>query len=285
MSSVARGDPEGPQPGESFGAFRLLSVVGEGATGLVFRAVREPQGQVVALKVMKTELANDETFRRRFVREARVAAEVRHEHLVPIHEAGEHEGRPYLAVSYVSGGTLEDRLASGPLGLDEILTVAAQVGAGLDALHAQGIVHRDVKPSNIMLTEDRSAALTDFGLAKGRAYTVLTKTGQIMGTLDYMAPEVISGKPAGPASDLYAFGCVMYTCVAGAPPFAGRGLFEMGVAHLQDEPPDPLANRTDLPRSLAGAVLQSMAKEPAYRPPSGTAFAKMLRVAAKPDAG
>src|SRR5262245_17613918 len=210
MTFPARGEASEPHPGGSFGAFRLLSVLGEGATGVVYRAVRDPKGEVVALKVMKAELASDETFRRRFIREARVASEVRHRYLVPIHEAGEYEGRPYLAVGYMPGGTLEDRLAGGPLGLDQILAVGGQVGAALDALHAEGIVHRDVKPSNIMLAEDGTAALTDFGLAKGRAYTVLTKTGQVMGTLDYMAPELILGQPAVPASDLYAFGCVMF---------------------------------------------------------------------------
>src|SRR5262245_10109972 len=239
MTFPARGEAPQPEPGGSFGAFRLVSVLGEGATGVVYQAVRDPHGEVVALKVMRAELASDETFRRRFVREARVAAEVRHPHLVPIHEAGEHDGRPYLAVGYMPGGTLEDRLGEGPLGLEEILTLAGQVGAALDALHAEGIVHRDVKPSNIMLTEDGAAVLTDFGLAKGRAYTVLTKTGQVMGTLDYLAPELIKGEAASPATDIYALGCTFYECVTGQPPFADKQGIAVGLAHVGEPPPDP----------------------------------------------
>ena len=132
----------------------------------------------VALKVLRAELSADETFRRRFVHEARAAGEVRHKHLVPITDAGEAEGRPYLAVAFVRGQTLEARLASDePMPLEDVVRVVAHVASGLDALHAGGIVHRDVKPSNVIIDETGSASLTDFGLAKGRAYTVLTKPG------------------------------------------------------------------------------------------------------------
>ena len=162
--------------------------------GVVFRAVREPEGDEVALKVLRAEFSADETFRRRFVHEARAAGEVRHKHLVPITDAGEAEGRPYLAVAFVRGRTLEARLAEdGPLPIEDVVRVVAHVASGLDALHAGGIVHRDVKPSNVIIDEAGSANLTDFGLAKGRAYTVLTKPGMVMGTLDYLAPEMLRG--------------------------------------------------------------------------------------------
>ena len=120
--------------------------------------------------------------------------------------------------------------------------MVGDVAAGLDALHRGGIVHRDVKPSNVMLREDGSAALTDFGLAKGAAYTVLTRPGQVLGTLDYLAPELVRGGEATPASDIYALGCVAFECLAGRPPFADRSLFGVGTAHLEDEPPDPPAS-------------------------------------------
>jgi serine/threonine-protein kinase len=269
-------------PGGTLGPYRLESILGEGAVGVVFRATREPGGDVVALKVLKQQLSRDEVFRRRFVHEARVAAEVQHKHLVPILEAGEADGRSYLAVQYVAGPSLEERIrAAGPLPLDEILSMAAQAGAGLDALHRKGLVHRDIKSSNIMLDEQGEAALTDFGLAKGPAYTVLTRPGQVMGTLDYMAPELIKGEPASPASDLYALGCVIYECITGAPPFAHKSMLQVGLAHLGEDPPDPLVARPDLPKDLSWAVLQALAKEPERRPPTATAYGHMLRVAGK----
>lgn len=245
--------------------------------GVVFRAVREPEGDEIALKILRPELSGDDTFRQRFVHEARAAGEVHHKHLVPIVDAGEAEGRPYLAVAFVRGITLEQRLADdGPLPIDDLIRVVAHVASGLDALHAAGIVHRDVKPSNVMIDETGSANLTDFGLAKGRAYTVLTKPGMVMGTLDYLAPEMLRGKEASPASDIYALGCLAYESTAGRTPFADKSMFELASAHLNIEPPDPCADRTDAPPGLSWAILQALAKDPEKRPPTATAYAHML---------
>jgi serine/threonine-protein kinase len=272
--------PAEPEVGASIGGYRLEGVLGEGAMGVVYKAVGD--SQTVALKVLKPALSEDDVFRRRFAHEARAAAAVRHRHLVPILEAGEAEGRQYLAVSYVSGGSLDDRLERDrTLPLEDLLSLAADVAAGLDALHRQGLVHRDVKPSNIMLEEDGTAALTDFGLAKGPAYTVLTKPGQVMGTLDYLAPELIRGEEASPASDIYALGCVVYECIAGAPPFGGKSMFEVGAAHLQEEPSDPASARDDFPAGVSWAVVQALAKNPAGRPPTATAYSHLLRTAAR----
>ena len=267
-------------PGDRLGPYRLEERLGEGAMGVVFRAVREPEGDEVALKILRSELSGDETFRRRFVHEARSAGEVRHKHLVPITDAGEIEGRPYLAVAYVEGRTLEDRLADdGPMPLEEIVRLVAHVASGLDALHAAGIVHRDVKPSNVIIDPTGSANLTDFGLAKGRAYTVLTKPGMVMGTLDYLAPEMLRGSEATAASDIYALGCLAYECTAGRTPFADSTMFELAKAHLTLEPPDPCTNRPDAPEGLSWAILQALAKEPEKRPPTATAYAHLISFA------
>jgi serine/threonine protein kinase len=270
-----------PDIGERLGSYRLEARLGEGAMGVVYRAVREPDGAIVALKVLRDELANDEVFRRRFNHEAKAATEVEHRNLVPVLDAGESDGRFYLASRYVAGRSLADRLdADGPLTLPELLRLIAEVGRGLQALHERGLVHRDVKPSNVLLDADGTAALGDFGLAKGRAYTVLTRPGQILGTLDYLAPELIRGAPAGPASDIYALGCVAFECLAGAPPFAGRSVLQVGVAHLQQEPPDPAAGRSDVPSAVSWAIRRTMAKEPDGRPQTALAFSHMLQIAA-----
>ncbi|MGH2661230.1 MAG: serine/threonine-protein kinase [Actinomycetota bacterium] len=269
------------EPGGHLGHFRLESVLGEGGMGIVFLAVRQEDGQRVALKVLKRELTHDETYRKRFVHEARAAGEVRNKHLVPVLDAGEADGRSYLAVDYVSGRTLEQRIEEeGKIPLPEIVRVTSEVAAGLDALHSHELVHRDIKPSNIMLDEQGTALLTDFGLAKGRAYTVLTKPGQVMGTLDYLAPELIKGLPATPASDIYALGCVVYECLAGKAPFAEKSVFQVGIAHLEEEPPDPTTGRDDATEGLAWAVLRALEKDPASRPPTATAYAQMISLAA-----
>ena len=268
------------EPGGHVGAYRLEERLGEGGMGVVYRAVREPEGDEVALKVLRAELSADETFRRRFVHEARAAGEVRHKHLVPITEAGEADGRPYLAVAFVRGRTLEQRLADGRLPIPDVVRVVAHVASGLDALHNAGIVHRDVKPSNVIIDESGSANLTDFGLAKGRAYTVLTKPGMVMGTLDYLAPEMLRGAEATDASDIYALGCLAFECTAGRAPFADKSMFDLASAHLNLEPPDPCANRDDAPEGLSWAIVQALAKDPDKRPPTATAYAHLISFAA-----
>jgi serine/threonine-protein kinase len=181
----------------------------------------------------------------------------------------------------VDGPTLEERLEEECLlPVPDAVRIVAQVAAGLDALHRAGIVHRDVKPSNVMLDAEGDAALTDFGLAKGRAYTVLTSPGQVLGTLDYLAPEIVLGQAATPASDIYALGSVAFECAAGRAPFADRSLLEITGALLSEEPSDPCAERSDAPKDLGWAIVQALAKDPEKRPPTATAYAHILALAA-----
>jgi serine/threonine protein kinase len=265
------------EPGDTLGPYRLEELLGEGGMGLVFRAVRESDGEQVALKVMRFELIEDPVFGKRFEQEARAASEVRDPHLVPVLDAGQADGRRYLAVAYIAGGTLEDRLVErGRLEIDETARFAEHVGAGLDALHNAGIVHRDLKPSNIIVDEAGTAMLTDFGLAKGRAYTVLTKPGQVMGTIDYLAPELIKGGAASPATDIYALGCTFYECVTGQPPFADKQGIAVGLAHVGEPPPDPASFRDDLPPGFADALLAALAKEPQDRPRTASEYGRLL---------
>jgi serine/threonine protein kinase len=269
------------EPGALVGPYRLRRLLGEGAMGVVYEAVREDDGLVVALKILRAELSHDDVFRRRFVHEARAAQEVKHKHLVPILDAGEVDERSYLAVEYVPGRTLEQVLeAEAPLPLPRTTRIVAHVASALDALHRAEIVHRDVKPSNVLIAHDGSAALTDFGLAKGRAYTVLTRPGMVLGTLDYVAPELLKGAQATSASDIYSLGCAAYECVAGRAPFADRSMFDLAAAHMNDEPADPAEGRPEVPPEVSWAISQALAKDPAARPPTATSFANMLAFAA-----
>ena len=268
-----------PQPGDSIGPYRIESLLGEGGMGRVYKALG-PDGKPVALKVVKAKIAQDPVYRRRFDREARVAARIQHRHVVPVLAAGEHHGVPYMAQEFIPGGSLQDRIDSdGPLDLRFAIRLCLEIASGLDALHAQGLVHRDLKPGNILLDNGQTAFITDFGLAKQRDASVLTMPGQALGSMDYMAPEQIRGREVSPATDVYAFGCVMSECMCGHPPFADRQGMQILWAHLQDDPPDPCAERDDVPREMGWAITRALEKDPARRPPSATAYARILQAA------
>ena len=262
-------------PGQVIGGYRLEELLGEGAAGLVF-AARDGEGNRVALKLLRPELADDRVMVARFEREAKLARDLG-THVVPVLELGRSDGIEYLAMPFYAGGSLALRLrVAGPLGLDDAVELAAQLGRGLDALHGKGVLHRDVKPSNVLLDGEGTAALADFGLARSADSTRLTADGQLLGTPHYLAPELIEGSEASRQSDIYALGCVLYECLAGEPPFAGRGAAQIGYAHLTEPPPDPRARRPELPEGAAHALLAALEKEPESRPTTATALARML---------
>jgi serine/threonine-protein kinase len=225
---------------------------------------------------------DDVASERRFVHEARAASQVVHDHLVPLLDVGEWQGRRYIAMRYIEGRSLEQRLASeGPLPVPDVIRLGEEIGSALGALHEVGLVHRDVKPGNILLAPDGSAHLTDFGLAKGTDFSSLTRPGTIVGTLDYLAPERIRGAPATPSSDIYALGVVLFEALAGHTPFSGRSLMEVGWEILERDPPDPCAGRSDGSRHLCSAVLLALAKDPEARPKTAPLYARLVRVAAR----
>jgi serine/threonine-protein kinase len=239
-------------------------------------------GMEVALKLLKRTLSSDSSYLARFKREARVATEVQHRHLVPVIEFGEDGDNVFIASAFLDGGSLGDLIEDeGRLPMTDSIRLAAEIASGLAALHQNEIVHRDIKPSNVMLDRSGRAALTDFGLARGHAYTVLTRPGQVLGTLDYLAPELIEGREATPASDVYALGCLVYECVTGATPFADKSVFEVAVAHLEDEPADPRELRDTVSAELAWAILRALEKDPGDRPPTAVSYANLLTVAGR----
>ena len=267
------------QPGQEFGPYTVESTLGVGGMGRVFKATG-PDG-VVALKLVKEDIARDQTFRKRFDREASIAQRVVHEHLVPVLDTGEVQGIPYLTQRYIDGGSLSDLIErEGKLAPPEALDVLSQVAGALDALHQQGLFHRDIKPANILIDANRDAHLTDFGLAKDSQGSLLTRPGQTVGSLDYMAPEQIHGAEVTPQTDVYALACVAFECLTGAPPYADRQGMRVLWAHLQDEPPSPLEKEPNLPPALGEAVLTGLAKDAADRPASASAYVGGLRAAA-----
>ena len=280
MNDEQTGASGADRVGQRVGPYRIEAVLGVGGMGHVYRATA-PDGGQVALKLVKAELARDEVFRRRFDREARIAQQVRHEHVVPVLDQDEHEGVPYLAQRYIAGGNLADVIEKqGQLDLTTTAGVCEQVASGLDALHAQGLFHRDIKPANILVDEQGTAYITDFGLAKDSQGSLLTRPGQALGSMDYMAPEQIRSEDITGAADVYALGCVMYECLGGAPPFADRQGMRVLWAHLQDPPADLSTRRSDLPPGVGEVIAKALEKDPADRPQSAGELAAELRAAA-----
>ncbi len=267
-------------PGDTVGPYTIERPCGQGGMAWVYKAVG-PDGEVVALKLVRPELAVEEMFRRRFSREVESAARIEHPHVVPVLDSGEHDGVPFMAQPFIRGGSLQEKLErEGKLDLETAVTLCLQIAKGVGALHAHRMVHRDLKPANILLDEEGNAFVADFGLAKDLEASLITKPGQAVGSLDYMAPEQIRGEKVTAAADVYSLGCVMFQCLAGDPPFADRQGMQVLWAHLRDEPPNPCAKRPDLSPDVSWAVTRALEKDPESRPPSATAFARMVQVAA-----
>ena len=263
------------------GRYRLGEELGAGANGVVRRATQD-DGTEVAVKLLRAADAVESAAGRRFLREAMIAAAIESPHVVRILDSGQEGGYAYIVLPLYRDGSLAARLTrEGRLTLDETAGLAAKIGKGLDALHERGIVHRDVKPSNVLL-DGELAALADFGLARGIDSTRLTGDGQLLGTAYYLAPEVIEGEDASRASDVYALGCVLYECLVGEPPFTGRSAAELAFGHLVEPPPDPRERRPELPADAGLVLLTALAKNPSERPTSGTALARMLHLARTP---
>jgi serine/threonine protein kinase len=260
-----------PRPGDSLGPYRITRVIGRGRMGIVFEGT-EGDGEPVALKVVTTELSQDEVFLRRFRREVKAAQKIAHPNVVPVLDDGVEGGLPYLVQRLIPGGSLADRVTgSGPLSLEEAVRLLAGAAAGIDALHDAGLVHRDIKGANILL-EGGTAYVSDFGLAKDSQASNLTRPGQALGSLDYMSPEQIRGEDVSPATDIYALGCVMFEVLTGTPPFGGRPSMRVLFAHLQEPPPDLSEQRRDIPPAVARAISRALEKEPEDRPSSAADY-------------
>jgi serine/threonine protein kinase len=252
--------------GTQVAGFRIESVLGRGGMSVVYVAEQIRLGRKVALKVLTTELAWDEQFRERFVRESQIAAAIDHPNIIPIYDAGEDDGLLYIAMRFVEGPDLKEVLKRGNLGVGRTIFLVEQMASALDAAHAHSLVHRDVKPGNILLEESTDHAyLTDFGVAKQTTARGLTSTGHFLGTVEYAAPEQIEGGPVDARTDVYALGCVLYECLTSSPPFAHSTEHAVLHAHLVDPPPSVSRARPDLPHAFDGVIATALAKDPAER--------------------
>jgi serine/threonine protein kinase len=253
--------------GAAFGDYRIERTLGHGGMGIVYLATERQLDRLVALKVIRAELAGDKDFRARFRSEQLTAASVEHPRVVTVFGAGEHEGLLYVAMRYVPGRDLGRLVATeGPLSPEDAAALISQVADGLDAVHAAGLVHRDVKPHNVIVGDQDDAYLADFGLAKAVASTTgLTSTGQVIGTVDYMAPEQIEARRVDARTDVYALGGVLFHAITGRVPFAERESSAKMWAHVHEEPPSAGGERTSV---LDPVIRRAMAKDPADRYPS-----------------
>jgi serine/threonine protein kinase len=267
-----------PDPDIRIAGYRIEALVGRGGMGEVYRAVQLSLGRRVALKVLAPKLADDQVFRRRFLRESRVAASIDHPSIIPIYETGEEGGLLYIAMRYVDGMDLATLLRQeGRLAPARALAIMAQVASALDAAHARGLVHRDVKPANVLLAAgphggDGHCYLCDFGLIKQvgteEAQSALTATDQFVGTIPYVSPEQIEGRALDGRADLYSLGCMLFHCLTGTVPFRGPTDVEVVFAHLREPPPPVSARAPDLPRSMDAIIARAMAKSPEDRWPT-----------------
>jgi Protein kinase domain len=273
-------------PGDHVAGYQIEAQIGRGGMAVVYRALDLRLGRPVALKVLAPHLSTDEAFRQRFIRESQAAAGVDHPHIIPVFEAGQAGDVLFIAMRYVAFGDVRALIeAEGPLAANRTASMATQVASALDAAHAYGLIHRDVKPGNILI--DRTATsdadhvyLSDFGLSKhSLAATTLTATGQFMGTLDYVSPEQIQGHPADGRADQYALACTVMEMLTGAPPFRRDESMALLWDQLEALPPPVTRRRPDLPAAIDVVIGTALAKSPANRYPTCMDFAVALRQA------
>jgi serine/threonine protein kinase len=269
-------------PGTKLGQYEVQDFIGQGAMGLVYRAYHVQLQRTGAVKVLQG-IAPDPDSTARFRHEAQAIAQMRHPNIVNVYDFGEHDGVPYMIIEFVPGGSLANRLSNGPLDTATALKYLRGIAAGLDHAHGLGIVHRDVKPANVLLEKDDTPVLADFGLAKLlQGSSLKSMTGVTTGTPAYMAPEQVTGNKVGPAADRYALASIAYEMLTGVIPFDGEGLMELLYAHVHREPAPPSARNHSLGPRVDAVIMRGLAKDPAARWESCTAMVEALAAALAP---
>jgi serine/threonine-protein kinase len=254
------------------GRYRVERELGRGGMATVYLAEDEELGRAVAVKVLPEHLAGEEAFRARFVREARLAGRLSHPNIVRVYDAGEADGRPFIVMEYVPGTSLADMRS---LPVAQVVDLGMQACAGLQHAHEAGLVHRDVKPANLLVRDDGVLKIADFGIARAAESTRHTQAGTLLGTAAYLAPEQIAGQDATPASDVYSLGAVLYELLTGRPPYSFASLGELA-AKQSDGVIVPAGDLADVPRHVEAAVMHALARDPRFRPASAAELAQEL---------
>ncbi len=265
--------------GRTVSHYQIVEELGRGGMAVVYKARQPSLDRFVALKVLPAYFQHEPEFLARFHREAKSAARLNHPNIITVYDTGEADGIHFIAMEYVAGGSLRDRLAAGPIGVRQAQDILSQVASALDYAHAHGLIHRDIKPANILFTADGRPKLTDFGIAQASDGTHLTRTGVLMGTPEYMAPEQAEGRPVDQRTDLYALGVVLYQMLTGRAPFQGTTPHATLHAVIYEPPPPPRQVAPGLPAAVEAVVLKAIAKEPDRRFQRGADMAAALRAA------
>ena len=264
------------------GYYRIEGIVGFGRTGIVYLATDSRNGRAVALKVLREDVSVDPVYRERFRREGSLLACLRHPNVMPIYDVGEVDGELYIAARLVSGN-LKTLILSNTLSVDDAMRILTAVAEAIDAAHEAGIVHRDIKPANVLVDPGPQVYLGDFGLARDPHGAMLTVPGQILGTLDYMAPEHLEAEGVGTQADIYAFACLAVETLTGDVPFPRATDAAVMYAHVVDSPPSLRERRPELPEALDEVIAAGMAKDPDDRPATARALlTDMLRALGRP---
>jgi serine/threonine protein kinase len=277
-------EPENSRIGTMFGPYEIRSLIGAGGMGEVFRAYDTVKDRTVAVKLLRPVFAADRGFQDRFRRESRVAAQLQEPHVIPVHDWGEIDGVLYIDMRLVQGRSAGAVLsAEGALEPARATSIVTQVAGALDAAHAAGLVHRDIKPDNVLLTADDFAYLVDFGIAHLGGDTGLTSAGSAIGSLAYMAPERFTGSPVGPQADVYSLACLFHECLTGQTPFPPGDVAQMMGAHLMRPPPRPSVTRPGLNPAFDGVIARGMEKRPELRFASAGELGRAAQDAVRPD--
>jgi serine/threonine kinase PknH len=271
--------PAGLRRGDTLAGYRIERVLGTGGMGAVYEATQQSLRRSVALKVIAPRAPIDTTLRNRFRREGPLQAVIEHPHILPVYEAGESHGRLFIAMRLVRGPTLKAIGAGRGLDPRRSMRILGDVAHALDAAHGAGLVHRDIKPQNILVARGDFAYLADFGLSRTADEATLTRSGQLLGSVAYMSPEQVRGERATRASDIYSFACVVYECLVGLVPFPRESDHAVLHAHVSEPPPRPSEIRPELPPRLDGVLGSAMAKAPDARPRSASALVRDVQSA------
>ena len=281
--------PTLPLVGQDFAGYRLRAVLGRGGMSVVYEAENARLGNTIALKVLAPELSTDDVFRARFLKESRLAASLNHPNVIPIYDTGPYEELLYIAMRYVAGSDLRSVLnRQERVSPEQALLLIGQVGRALDAAHRRGLIHRDVKPANVLIERGADGDpdhvyLADFGITKHTlSRSGLTATGQLVGTIDYVAPEQIQGKPVDGRADIYSLGCVLYECLTGRVPFVKDLDAAVIWAHVEEPPTPPSAIRPELPGGIDDVIKCALAKSPDDRYATCREFVAAARAVLEP---